>query len=137
MRTIAFIRVRAEEATIRAIDKQVCMPDSRVHKLRASKVGGTEWWDWETSPIVVDSWSKMEDGLIALLQEHRKRFPILRSFAAMGATISLQIMTDFFHAELDRGFRQSVGLSYDGIALLNELGAALEYDFIPLREGPL
>lgn len=136
MRTIALIRVRADEATIRDVEKQANVLDARIRRLRASKEGGTEWWDWETNPTVVDSWSNMEDGLIALLEEHRKTFPILKSFAGPEVTISLQVMTEFMHAEMDGGFRQSVGLSYEGIALLNESGAALEYDFVPLGSGP-
>ena len=136
MRTIAFLRVRGDEATIRTIDKHVNVLDARIHLLRATKEGGAEWWDWETNPVVIDSWSKMEDGLIALLQEHRKTFPVLKSFAGPEVAISLQVVTDFVYAEMDRDFRQGVGLSNNGISLLSELGAALEYDFVPLGAGP-
>jgi hypothetical protein len=133
MRTTAFLRVRGDEKTIRAIENQANITNARIKKLRAKMGLDDEWWDWETYPIVVDSWGEaMVSGLIAFLKKYRPIFPTLRSFSGPGIEISLQVMTDFVREEADGDFRQGLYLSYEGIALLGELGAALEYDFVPI-----
>ncbi len=126
MRTEVYIRIVNDEASIRMLDG-LKVPGATVAQLRAPREGtGERWWHWVTPPVALDS-DNMDIGIRSLLHRYRVFFPELRKYKGDGADIDLELVA--FYEEDTRP--EGLYLSSETISLLNELGAALDYDAVP------
>jgi hypothetical protein len=126
MKMKAYIRVVSHQSAITAIYEETSLPGATMKQLKAKRGDGTSsWWNWQTEWVLIDSDSP-DEGLRGLLSKHRPIFPAIRKHSGPECDIYLEILTEYRRGEEPRGLY----LSSDTIALLNELGAALDNDVI-------
>jgi hypothetical protein len=124
MRISAYIRILSDEATIRRIKAEANISDAAVVQLKAKKGSGDErWWNWETSKVDIDV-DNVDAGINALLSNHQSMFRVAQKYKGPETEIYLEIVSRYGKGEEPRGLY----LSPPTIALLGELGGALDHD---------
>ena len=126
MRVEAYLRVLADESTVRAIHAEANVPNASVKQLKAPRntSSGEMWWNWETKRIPIES-ENPDDGLRALLQAHREIFPIIKKNRTE-TDIYLEVVTQYDEGEEPQGLY----LSAETVQLLSEMGGALDNDVV-------
>jgi len=126
MRVEAYLRVLADESTVRAIHAEANVPNASVKQLKARRntSSGEMWWNWETTRIPIES-ENPDDGLRALLQAHREIFPIIKKNRTE-TDIYLEVVTQYDEGEKPQGLY----LSAETVQLLSEMGGALDNDVV-------
>jgi hypothetical protein len=126
MKMEAYIRVVSRESVVGAIHRETNLPGATMKQLKAKRENGNGfWWNWETERVEIDI-DKPDEGLRNLLSKHRPVFPAIRKQSGPECDVYLEVVTRYQKDEEPRGFY----LSSETIALLNELGAALDNDVI-------
>jgi hypothetical protein len=126
MKIEAYIRVVSHESAVGAIHSETNLPGATMKQLKARKGNGNSfWWNWETARTAIDS-DTPDEGLRILLSKHRSVFPVIRKQSGPECDIYLEVVTEYQKGDEPRGLY----LSSETIALLNELGAALDNDVI-------
>jgi len=132
VRVEAYIRVLAEENTIRSIHAETNLPNGSIEQLKAPRnVSSAEmWWNWQTKVIPIDA-DNLDDGLRALLNAHKPIFPIIRRYRGPEVDIYLEVVTHYDEGEEPQGLY----LSAETIQLLGEMGGALDNDVVVTVAG--
>jgi ADP-ribose pyrophosphatase YjhB (NUDIX family) len=127
MRIQAYLRVLGDEATVRAIHEETNVHEATVKELKShtSVVGETRWWNWQTTRMAIDN-EDPDQGIKSLLIKHRSIFPAVRKYRNIDIYLEIIVQYD---ANEDH---QGLYLSSETIALLSELGGALDYDIVSL-----
>jgi len=124
MRISAYIRILSDEATVRRIKDEANISDASVVQLKSKRGSGEErWWNWQTPKVVIDV-DNADAGVNALLSDHRSMFRVAQKYKGPETEIYLEMVTHYDKSEEPRGLY----LSAATIALLTELGAALDND---------
>jgi hypothetical protein len=134
MRVEAYLSIGSDERTIRAIHEETNIPHASIRsypkaKAQWSVTGEDNPWGWGTAPIPIDI-DNPDDGLKALLAMYRPIFSIVKKYRGPKTAITLQMVTRYRQGEDPRGLY----LSAETIALLNELGGALDNDAVWLTD---
>jgi hypothetical protein len=123
MRIYAYIRVLSNEPTIRALHNETNVPHANIEQLKARSGEGELLWNWRTEQVPIDVASP-DDGLNKLLRSHRAYFPTIRKHSGQDADIYLEVVTNYEKGEEPQGLY----LSAETVALLSEMGGALDND---------
>lgn len=119
-----YLRVLADEATVRAIHRDIARSDTSIKETHARRETGGNWWNWKTSDVEFQSIHDLDEKVCALLTEFRSVFPIIRGHSTTETEIYLEIVTNCTREDDPGG----LALSAQTIRLLAELGAAVDYD---------
>jgi len=132
VRVDAYIRVLADENTIRAIHAETSLPNASIKRLKAPRntSSGEMWWNWETGVTPINA-ENPDSGLRALLEAHKSIFPMIRKHCGPEADIYLEVVTHYDEGEAPQGLY----LSAETIQLLGEMGAALDNDVVVTVAG--
>ena len=125
MRIQAYLRVLANEATIRELHRDTDVHEAIIEQLKARTDTGEDemWWNWRTQRVSIDT-NNPDDGLKALLLAHRAIFPIIKRHQGPETDIYLEVVTRYKKGEEPRGLY----LSAETVLLLSEMGGALDSD---------
>jgi hypothetical protein len=123
MRIYAYIRVLSNETTIRALHSETNVPHANIEQLKARDGEGEFWWNWRTEQVSIDV-DNPDDGLNKLLRTYRAYFPTIRKHQGQEAEIYLEVVTQYEKSEEPQGLY----LSAETVALLSEMGGALDND---------
>ena len=86
-------------------------------------------WAWHTARVPIDI-DNPDDDLQALLAAHKAVFPIINKYRGPKTAITFHMITQYDENEDPRGLH----LSAETIALLNQLGGALDNDVVSLMQ---
>ena len=127
MRVEAYIRVVSTEAIVHSIHAQANVANAGIKRLKAKRDDSSDemWWNWHTPRIPLDA-ENLDDGLRALLQAHKRIFPIIKNYEGPDADVYLEIVTQYEEGEEPQGLY----LSAETIRLLSEMGGALDNDVV-------
>jgi hypothetical protein len=131
MRIEAYIRVLSTEANVRPLHDQTAVPGARIVRTKASREGseGEVWWFWATERAPIDCENE-DEGFKSLLLRHKPIFPIIKTYLGADTDVWLEVITHFEPDEDARGLY----LSSETIALMAEIGAALDHDVYQDRQ---
>lgn len=132
MRIEVYLRVVGDEATIRSIHAETNLPNASVKHLKAERPGsgGEMWWNWQTVRTPIDT-DNPDDGIRALLRDHRPIFPTVKRHRGPEVDIYLELVSYYEEGEEARGLY----LSAETVELLSEIGAALDNDVVMTAAG--
>jgi hypothetical protein len=124
MRAEAYIRAGGTEETIRSLHAETAIADASITRLKSKSPNGEFFWHWQI-PVIALRVDDENADVRSLLLAHRPVFPIVKKYS-VEADVYLEIVT-----------RCTVGndpvglfLSAETIALLGEMGAALDHDVV-------
>jgi hypothetical protein len=132
MRIEAYLRIVADENTIRSIHREANLPDASLKQSKAVKGStGEVWWNWQTvrTPVNADN---PDEGLKSLLQSHKVIFPIIKRHAASEMDVYLQVVSVYEEGEEPQGLY----VSPETVRLLSEMGGALDNDVVVTTQKP-
>jgi len=126
VRSEAYLRVLADEGTVRAFAEEIGPAIGTIKQTRAktTPAGDRGGWNWQTVPVPIDM-DNVDEGLRSLLLAHRWGFLAFRKIKTV-ADIYLELVTRFEPGEDPGG----LFLSAETIQLLNEMGAAFDHDVV-------
>jgi hypothetical protein len=132
MRYEVYIRLLGDESIVQALHEETRVPGATVEQLRARKNDTEYWWNWRTPKVSIEG-AEVDRGVKTLLDQHRRFFAAIKRRRENGADIYLELVTYYRENEQPAGFYLSAGT----VALLNELGAALDHDAVlDVKNGP-
>ena len=123
MRIYAYIRVLSNETTIRALHNETNAPHAKIEQLKARSGEGELCWNWRTDKVPIDV-DNADDGLHKLLRTYRAYFPTIRKHQGQETEVYLEVVTHYGKGEEPQGLY----LSAETVALLSEMGGALDND---------
>lgn len=125
MRYEVYIRVVADESSVRALYEHTKDYGTKIERLRAGKGSGEYWWHWKTPSVSIEG-KDVDRGIRNLLDQHRTSFPVIKAHKDAGEDVYVELVTYYQEGEQPAG----LFLSAETIARIGEIGADLDNDAV-------
>jgi hypothetical protein len=96
MKIEAYLRVVANEMTVRSIDKEAALQEATAKETKApiAASGRGRWWNWSTRRVSLDA-DNPSEGVNQMLLRYRPIFPIIKSRIGSACDAYLQLVTEY------------------------------------------